>query len=32
VVAPRDGFDQFDLFDEPTAEPVRQRPWHDLSA
>ena len=32
VVAPRDGFDQFDLFDEPTAEPVRQRPWHDLPA
>jgi len=28
VVAPRDGFDQFDPFDEP----VRQRPWHDLPA
>jgi hypothetical protein len=32
VVAPRDGFDQFDLFDEPAGQPVRQRPWHDLSA
>lgn len=32
VVAPRDGFDQFDLFDEPATQPVRQRPWHDLSA
>lgn len=32
VVAPRDAFDRFDPFDDLTAEPVRQRPWHDLSA
>ncbi|MCU7722844.1 hypothetical protein ODJ79_03875 [Actinoplanes sp. KI2] len=32
VVAPRDAFDRFDPFDEPTTQPVRQSPWHDLSA